>query len=218
MNLQQLDAIFREEAFDYRDDPLWTPQVVASHLSEAEEEAALRMRLLLDVAEIETDPASQMYVLGGRFFEIIHAAWAPAGTTRFGPLYQTSIEALDARHPGWRTERVSRPQYLVHSDTGIRLAGAVSGPGVLQIEGYRLPKRPLRTPTDQPEINDAHHRQLVNWALYRAFLKVDTETIDNTRAANAYAAFERYFGLRPDAELNKWTRRDLAHHNTAVMP
>lgn len=218
MNLQQLDDIFREEAFDYKDEQLWTPEVVASHLSEAEEEAAIRMRLLPDMVEVDTSPATPVYQLPGRFFEIIHAAWAPTGSERFESLHQTSIENLDAMRCDWRTERVSRPEYLVHNDTNIRLAGVMRRAGTLQIEGYRLPRRALKQPTDRPEINEAHHRHLVNWALYRAFLKVDSDTLDNARAANAYAAFERYFGLRPDAELNKWTRRDLQHHNTAVMP
>lgn len=218
MNLEQLEASFREDTHDYEGKNFWSSEVIASHLSEAEEEGAIRMRLLPDVLEIDTDPTRSVYPLNNRFFEIIHAAWAPAGTTRFEALYQTSIENLDGLRCDWRTERVARPEYLVHNDTNVRLAGVMRRAGTLQIEGYRLPRRPLKQPQDRPEINEAHHRHLVNWALYRGFSKVDAECFDPNRAALAYAAFERYFGLRPDAELNKWTRRDVPHHNTAVMP
>lgn len=218
MILQELDDSFRDETRDTHEELLWSRETVARHMSEAEEEAAIRMRLLPDVTEIETDPTQPTYRLASRFFEIIHAAWAPAGSDRYEPLYQTSIENMDSLYYDWRTERVSRPQYLIHTDTSVRLAGVLRRAGTLQIEGYRLPRRPMKQPTDRPEIAEVHHRHLVNWALYRAFLKTDAETLDNTRAATAYAAFERYFGLRPDAELNKWTRRDLQHHNTAVMP
>lgn len=218
MNLQQLEAAFREDANDTEEPRLWSVEALRSHFNEAEEEAAIRMRLLPGAIEIDTAPAHAIYPLTGRFFEIVYAAWAPAGSTRYERLYQTSIEQLDSLRCDWRTERLARPECLVHTDSHVRLAGVLSRAGTLQIEGYRLPRRPLRAPTDSPEINEAHHRHLVNWALYRAFSKVDAECFDPNRAALAHAAFERYFGLRPDAELNKWTRRDLPHHNTAIMP
>ena len=76
---------------------------------------------------------------------------------------------------------------------------------------------PLVNDADKPEINQAHHRHLVHWALHRAFSKPDSETIDPTRAATAEAAFTRYFGPSPDADLRRSTRHDEVQTNISFM-
>ena len=221
MILEQLQASFYEDAHDKEARKFWSLDVVASHLSEAQQEAAIRGRLLYfddEFGEVATTAGTASYRLDQRIFEIVHASWAPAGTTRFDRLYIASVEEMDSRCSDWRSERSHRPEYLIHMDTQVRLPGVQTRDGTLKLEGYRLPLKPLTQPTDKPEINVAHHRHLVNWALYRAFSKVDAECFDPNRAAIAYAAFERYFGLRPDSNLNKWTRTDLPHHNAAILP
>ena len=87
--------------------------------------------------------------------------------------------------------------------------------GTLHIEGYRVPLKALENDTDKPEIHEAHHRHLVHWALHRAFSKPDSETIDPQRAATAEAAFTRYFGPGPDADLRRSTRHDEVQTNKA---
>ena len=90
--------------------------------------------------------------------------------------------------------------------------------GTLYLEGYRLPLKPLVNDTDKPEINQAHHRNLVHWALHRAFSKPDSETIDPQRAATAEAAFTRYFGIAPDSDMRRQTREDVLHVNKVFFP
>ena len=87
--------------------------------------------------------------------------------------------------------------------------------GTLHIEGYRVPLKALENDTDKPELHEAHHRHLVHWALHRAFTKPDSETIDPQRAAAAEAAFTRYFGPSPDADLRRSTRHDEVQTNKA---
>ena len=73
----------------------------------------------------------------------------------------------------------------------------------------------LANDTDKPELNQAHHRHLVHWALYRAFSKPDADGADPTKAARAEANFTKYFGIAPDADLRRSTRSDEAQTNKA---
>ena len=78
-----------------------------------------------------------------------------------------------------------------------------------------MPLKALENDTDKPELHESHHRHLVHWALHRAFSKPDSETIDPQRAAAAEAAFTRYFGHSPDADLRRSTRHDEVQTNKA---
>ena len=95
--------------------------------------------------------------------------------------------------------------------------GKVEVGDTLQMEVYRLPMLSLAD-SDTPEIHEAHHEHLVQWALHRAFSIPDTEAFDPARAASAEATFTRYFGLLPDSDLRRRTREDVPHHNEAILP
>jgi len=66
-----------------------------------------------------------------------------------------------------------------------------------------------------PELNGAHHRHLVKWALHRGYEKPDAETFDPAKSARALAEFEDYFGVRPDASNRKRANASRPHRNVA---
>ena len=74
-----------------------------------------------------------------------------------------------------------------------------------------MPRVRLEAPDDEPEIAAHLHMALVQWMLYRAFSRPDSDTHDPGRAAVALDVFERYFGPRPNADLRRSTRHDEAH-------
>ncbi|QRF60248.1 DUF6682 family protein [Variovorax paradoxus] len=231
MNLAELIESFRVDADDQSNsvgggdaDALWKDTDLARWFGEAEEEAAIRKRLLFDdytlsIVSINVVAGQSSYPLDSRMFEISRARLLNASTGRFlEDLYITKRDALDQSCPGWRDER-RRPKTIVQDDTRVMLPGIVDRAYTLRLEGYRTPLAPITADSDPesttPEIGAVHHRFLVHWVLHRAYSKPDSEVFNPEKAATALAAFEQYFGPRPDADLRKDQQADQPHHNTS---
>lgn len=230
MTLDDLIASFRVDADDVptsvgggTKDLLWSDAELARFFGEAEEEAAIRKRLLYDdytlsMVRIDVLAGQSSYPLDPRFFEISKARLLSADTGRFiEDLYITTRDEMDLRSTCWRDERRC-PEMFIQDDTRIVLPGQIDRAYTLRLEGYRTPLVPITADSDgsaAPEIAAIHHRFLVHWVLHRAYSKPDSETLNPTKSATALAAFEQYFGLRPDADLRKDQQADRPHHNRA---
>lgn len=219
MNLEQLTAQFRVDADDLTEPHFWDAEWIATWLTEAQAEAAIRKRLLYEasnpaVCQIAVLADTATHDLHKSLFELVHLRFQATGATTSSVLTIKAREELDRIRPGWRDE-TGTPRHAVQDDTRITLVPRPELAGTLHVEGYRVPLKPLANDTDKPEIHEAHHRHLVHWALHRAFSKPDSETIDPTRAATAEAAFTHYFGPRPDADLRRSTRHDEVQTNKA---
>lgn len=79
--------------------------------------------------------------------------------------------------------------WLSQTDTGLRPVGQVDTGEVLFVEAYRLPLLSLALPDPQdpaavrpsPEIHEAHHEHLIQWALHQKLSSVpDSELFDLT--------------------------------------
>ena len=105
----------------------------------------------------------------------------------------------------------------IQNDTSIRVVGKVEVGDTLQMEVYRLPMLSL-SDSDTPEIHEAHHEHLIQWALHKAFSVPDADAFDPTRAKMAEDAFTRYFGLQPDSDMRRATRQDVQHYIRAILP
>lgn len=218
MTLEQLIARFRIAADDLVTPYLWEPEWLAMWFSEAQDEAALRKRLLLDdytpaVTQIAVTADVGSYTLHPKVYEIVRMDFTPTGSDRSTRLYLTTRENLDRDDCDWRSRPAGDVRWAMQTDTRLRLGPVPSSDGVLHLEAYRLPLKQLVNDNDKPEIHEAHHIHLVQWVLYRAFSKPDADANDPGRAAVALAEFERYFGLRPDADLRRSTRHDQPHAN-----
>ena len=219
MNLEQLIQQFRVDADDLVQPYLWPDEWVAPWLTEAVNEAAVRGRLLYEasnpaVCQIAVAANAATHELHKSLFELVHLRFQATGAATSSVLSIKAREELDRIRPGWRDE-TGTPRYAVQDDTRITLVPRPEVAGTLHVEGYRVPLKALENDTDKPELHEAHHRHLVHWALHRAFSKPDSETIDPQRAATAEAAFTRYFGPRPDADLRRSTRHDEVQTNKA---
>ena len=217
MNLEQLIASFRVDADDLEEPHLFKDEWIAAWLSEAQAEAAIRGRLILEdanpaVCQIAVTAGQASYELHRSIYEIADLRFVPAGQLKSVPLALVSREWLDDKRPGWR-DCAGTPQFAIQTDQRLRLVGVPDADGMLRLEAYRAPLKALENDTDKPELNEAHHRHLVQWALHRAFSRPDSETIDPQRADRAMAAFTGYFGLPPDSDLRRATRHDLMQTN-----
>ncbi|MBI2750809.1 hypothetical protein DBR23_03620 [Acidovorax sp. HMWF018] len=222
MNLEQLIEQFRIDADDLQTPPLWDAEWVAAWLTEAQAEAAVRGRLLFEAAdpaicEIAVTAGVATYPLHKSLYELEHLRFKATGATTSDRVHLKTREELDRIRPGWRDRTDSRPCFAIQDDTRITLVDRPSVAGTLFVEGYRLPLKALANDNDKPEINEAHHRHLVHWALHRAFSKPDADAQDKTRAATEEAAFTAYFGPRPDSDLRRSTRHDEVQTNKSFM-
>ena len=219
MNLEQLRQQFRIDADDLEQPYLWEDEWIAAWLTEAQDQAAIRGRLLMDdytpaLTQIPVTAGVSSYALHPKLYEIAVIDFIPeVGCVQ--PVYLTSREKLDRDRNGWRNEPAGIPRSAIQTDNRIRLVPVPSVNGTLRLEAYRLPLKALVNDNDKPEIHEAHHLQLVQWALYRAFSKPDADARDPGRAAAAEAAFTAYFGPLPDADLRRSTRHDEVQTNKA---
>ena len=222
MTLEQLIQQFRVDADDLTEPHFWDAEWIATWLTEAQAEAAIRKRLLYEasnpaVCQIAVAANAATHDLHKSLFELVHLRFQATGAATSSVLSIKAREELDRIRPGWRDE-TGTPRHAIQDDTRITLVPRPEVAGTLHIEGYRVHLKALENDTDKPEIHEAHHRHLVHWALHRAFTKPDSETIDPTRAATAEAAFTRYFGPSPDADLRRSTRHDEVQTNKAFFP
>ena len=222
MNLEQLTAQFRVDADDLTEPHFWDAEWIATWLTEAQAEAAIRKRLLYEasnpaVCQIAVAANTATHDLHKSLFELVHLRFQATGATTSSVLTIKAREELDRIRPGWRDE-TGTPRHAIQDDTRITLVPRPEVAGTLHVEGYRVPLKALENDTDKPELHEAHHRHLVHWALHRAFSKPDADGFDPTRAATAEAAFTRYFGPSPDADLRRSTRHDEVQTNKAFFP
>lgn len=223
MTRDELIAEFRVITQDKVAPYFFATEDVGRWLGDAQDEAVIRSRLLHesesdDVCLIDLESGTSTYQLHPALYEITHCAYRPEGATTRTPVRLTSTEELDRTVADWRDLEGS-PEYAVQGDESIRLVPRPTAGGTLLLEGYRLPLKSLAlSGTSKPEINAAHHRHLVHWALHRAFSLPDSETQDLGRADVAERAFTDYFGMRPDADLRRQTREDEVQTNKVYWP
>ena len=221
MNVEELVAQFRVDADDELAPFLWTEQAVITWLNEAEEEAVLRGRLLFDavtpaICQLPATADRATYPLHKLLYEIAHLRFKFNGDIRSEPVHLITRNELDRIRPDWRNETDDQPiRYAIQDEKTLQLVPTPRRPGVLHIEGYRFPLKPLTDGAQTPEINTSHHRLLVHWALHRAFSKPDAETFDQVRADRSEKDFTRYFGQRPDSGQRRETQYDRPQHNRA---
>ncbi len=222
MTLAELIARFRSEANDQAVPPFCTDEEVTAWLNDAVNEACIRARLIHEssktsITQIAVTAGQAAYNLHPSLYEIDHIAFKRTGETSRLPITLVSVEDLDAIMLDWR-DLEDTPTHAVQTDRGLRLVPKPTAAGTILLEGYRLPLEPMEAPDDAPEIHQEHHRHLVDWALHKGFSKPDSEFFDKDRSATAEAAFTRYFGQRPDADLRRKTREDVPHHVQAFWP
>lgn len=221
MTLEELIRRFRVLAMDKAQPYLFADEDVIDWLNDAQRQACIRGRLLREdanpaVCEIALTPGQRTYPLHKSVYEIINARIVPV-SGRSRPVFLASREWMDGNMPDWRDEQ-GQAEFAIQDDTSIRVVGVITTGDKLVIECYRTPLKVLANDVDKPEIHEAHHEHLIQWALHKAFSVVDAETFDAQRSERAENEFTRYFGTLPDSDLRRVTRIDVPHHNAAILP
>ena len=104
MTLQDLISLFRADARDVVTPHLWDDEQVVGWFNEAQAEAAVRGRLLLDdstpaVCEIAVAADVASYPLHAKVYEIAHLRFVGASASEGRELSVVSREYLDRKDP-----------------------------------------------------------------------------------------------------------------------
>lgn len=221
MNLKSLIERFRVEANDIQEPPLWTDQEITGWLNEAQEQACLRGRLLMEdsnssVCRIKLTQGTSTYKLHPALYEI--SSIRLVGTASMSrQLSIVSREWMDSRMANWR-ECQQPARWVIQDETSLRIVGTFADGSELKLEGYRLPLHPMCSDSDEPEIHRASHLQLLHWVKHQAFSKLDVEGLNAGQASKHEQAFANYFGLPVDSNLRRKTREDNPHSVMLYMP
>lgn len=220
MTLAELIALFRSDADDIVANPyLWSDAELKGWANEAEQEAALRAKLLFDasttaVCQIAIVAGTTSYPLHAKVHDVEHARIidSAGNVTR---LTLTDRIELERVRPDWRYE-TRPPRALIRYDGRIEVDCIPDADYTLRLEVHRLPMEDMADNADTPEIAPIHHRHLVKWMLHRAYQRPDSETHDPERSAKAEQAFTKVFGRRPDANLRRDQQANRPQFNKAV--
>lgn len=222
MNLGELTRRFRVLSKDAVEPYFWSDEDIAAWMTDAQAQACIRGRLLREdennsVCRIELEPGRQAYKLHRSVYELIDVRIIKPSIGSSRPLKLVTREWLSAEMPDWRDW--NRPaQLVIQDETKLRIVGTIEEGDVLRLDCYRLPLAAMEDDSDAPEIHEAHHEHLIQWALHKAFSVPDADAFDPARAKMAEDAFTRYFGLQPNSDMRRATRQDVVHHILAIFP
>lgn len=236
MKLRELIEAARVRAADTAKPQLWSDDEWTLFLNEAENEAAERGQLILDidtpeVVEIPVSVGVRTYPLHPSILKIQRAK-LDLGTR---PLAETSTEQMDAGGVGWfpaglasypggatwypggsNWETLSgTPERYIRNAQSITLIRIPDVADTLRLIVTRLPLAPMCKENDSPEIASQYHFRMIDWALHCAYIKQDAETFDPKKAIDYEAAFIRSFGMRPDANVQR--KRHVGGPRTVQM-
>jgi len=203
VNLEDLLAELRVRLDDEAQPYLWSDETLVAYLNEAEREACVRARLIYD----DTTPEFTVLAVtaGNPIVALDTRVLAVDRAILDGrELDRTNVLEMDRRHHGWNwRERTGRPFEFIEEQTSLRLAPVPQENGVLRLSLWRLPTRDMVALTDEPEIAQRFHLQMIEWAIHLAFKRRDADAEDAQRAALAAATFTAAFGERPSADVQR---------------
>lgn len=215
MKVSDLEASFRTDVDDAAKPYLWPSDEFLIYLNEAEQEAAIRKKLLFEkvrsnICTINATVADgSVYKINPLIIEIVYASITDANGL-VQEVFLIDRDELDRIEPGWRYV-AKRPKYMIHRDNTVEFGCILDGSYTLNLETHRLPLNCLSKDADEPEINRVHHRRLLDWVKYRAYMKPDSETFNQSKSENSLRDFEDYFGVRPDADMRKAENANRPH-------
>ena len=206
MNLFGLKKLFRTAANDTVAPYLWTDDELIDYAADAEMEACRRAHLLVDsssdIASANVNSGDPVVPYDSRIIRVRRARLASCSI----PLRIKVQRAMDEEVPGWENASASTPQVLIPDwETGsYRLYPPPRIDDQLLMTTVREPMNELSDDEDEPEIARRYHRSLVNWMLYRGYMRPDLETFNPGKSRDALNAFEDEFGDKSRAIDEHW--------------
>jgi len=207
MNVEAFIGEFRRVMEDTATPYLWSDEEVTTYLNDAVNEACERALLIEDrvtpaVCSVALVANQADYRPHDSVIQIKRLAF------RGRALSETSVEQMDNDDAQWEGRTGEPRQFIYGEATGLRLVPAPRSAGTVSLTVYRLPLVALSVDNDSgiPEIPARHHMRLLPWVYRCAYLKQDSETLNESQAAKHEAVFVASFGERPDANVQRKQR------------
>jgi len=210
MTLREIIELVRNELDDATGKNLWSDEELIEYAVDAENEASIRARLLIDsttaeVTQIAVTAGNPVLTLDSRVVFIRRAKLA-LDDYKLG---RAQMRDLDNAVVGWETETGTPELFVTDYETGkIRLYPKPTVNDTLNLTVIRMPLTDMNAMDDTPEIHSRYHRNLRYWIMHRAYMKQDTETKDAGKAKENYDLFESIFGKRSSAVDEEWIARE----------
>jgi hypothetical protein len=211
MKLGKIVELWRLAVDDTVQPYLWSDSEAIAYAVDAENEACRRARLLIDsstseICQLAVTAGDVSKTLDPRVIFIRRAI--ESGKTM--PLARYNMRDLDECRLGWESNTGTIDGLVTDWETGkVRLYRIPTANTVINMTVVRLPLTDMNDLEDTPEINARFHEGLINWMIYRAYMKPDKETYDATRANTALEIFEGEFGRKSGAEEEEWISRQF---------
>lgn len=206
MNVNDFIARFRSDLGDAELPYLWSDADIIRYLNSAIKEACERALLIEDRTSMD---ACRLRTVVGRADYDLHPSVIKVKRVAFRgrALEETSIEAMDSACSNWES-RLGEPGKFISSDRSIRLVPKPSTGESIALVVYRTQLEEfetdaLRSGEDDLEIGSIYHERLLPWMYCLAYRKHDSEVFNKDKSLEYEATFERSFGVRPDANVQR---------------
>lgn len=209
MALRDLIDEFRYEASDESIPYFWPDSYLAKIASQAEREACRRGALIIDSTSqfctLAFEAGDDVLNLDKRIIEIRRARVVETGCK----LSFVTSDQLDRNNETWESEIGNPYAYVSDYQTGaIRLYPVPTNNGEIRLTVRRLPLADMELDEDEPEIRTEAHSALVQWMLYRAYMRQDADSFNPAKSAAALAEFTREFGEKKSMRNEEWVREN----------
>lgn len=214
MKRGQLRELLRTAYLDDAAEPyLWSDDLLDGFIEEAQQEAAIRSRSLVDTLDLLLVAGQGSYSLAAATLDITRFRVSGAGS-----LGRISLEELD-ESGNWEQRQGRLTHYAFTSkqfsgDGELIVYPAPGADGAATLTVQRLPI-PLANDNSEPELPAHQHLFLLDWAAHRAFTLRDSDAEDQARAAQHEGAFAAVFGERLDAKAMR-KRAEKRPHKTRI--
>ena len=215
MEISDLITIIREDYLDdtfsgwesatdleKEDQFLWSDKALFRYLTEAQRQACNRSDFLFDDSTFYVT-----LVAGSPSYSISASITRIEQVSLYGKTvaHKSKIQ-LESEHPGWRTDSGISGKAASYVIRGRKLRiypipDAVDAGEIISLDTYRLPLESIISTSDELEIPEEYHRDLIWWVLHEAFSKQDADSYDKDKSLRYLAQFDQVFGPVIDSRV-----------------
>ena len=207
MNLSELITLYREQSFDKQEPYFCSDDLLTIYANEAQVEACRRGELLRDSSSALCTLAvlsdAESVALDRRVIRIIRAR------ANGRDLEVVSLSQMDDMVLNWQDDtRRAQPTHLIEGVTTgqLHLWPRPSEVVNIRLTVQRMPLTSMVSEFDEPEIRVETQPALVDWMLYRAYSREETEMYNDTKAALCKSRFVAEFGSKASGRNEAWAR------------
>ncbi|MDD4995781.1 MAG: hypothetical protein PHW53_04960 [Patescibacteria group bacterium] len=186
---------------------LWSDANLLRKLTEAERQSCNRADLIYDDS---TTAYTRITLVNGQASYNIDPIVTVVENIIFDNNYviKKAKEDMDAISATWRTDSgmAGKTVYAVISGRKLRISpvpDATDAGGYVYLETYRLPADAITSTSQEPEIPEENHRDLIYWMLHECYKKQDADTFNQEKSDYYLARFNQIFGEPVSAKVRQ---------------